>query len=77
MTIFNISNSLFVFFFNKKYNIHKEIQKRTIQFNNKPLSMTTQAIEMIVITVPLTYFSFAPINIYVTQQRSVPSENKN
>ena len=36
--------------------------EKTIQFNNKPLLMTTQAIEMIVIPVPLTYFSFAPKN---------------
>ena len=30
--------------------------KKTIQFNNKPLLVTTQAEEMIVIPVPLAYF---------------------
>ena len=38
--------------------------KKTIQFNNKPLLMTTQAIEMIVIPVPLAYFRFALISIF-------------
>ena len=50
--------------------------KKTIQFNNKPLLMKTQAIKMIVITVPLTYFSFVSIKfIYVTQQWSVSSQD--
>ena len=46
------------------YNIHKEIQKRTIQFNNKPLSMTTQAIEMIVIPLPLNIFYLHPSSLF-------------
>ena len=50
--------------------------KKTIQFNNKPLLMTTQAIEMIVIPAPLAYFRFAPISIF-TLRKNGQCQEKN